>query len=222
MCIWKNGKAKVSNTMETIILGTGGNQPFEIKQAGVSREHASITIGDDGTWTLADLGSTNGTFVRTEDGELRRVSKMTITPMTFICLGPDNSNGCSFYALHVKTPNNYYREFEYLNNLEDKFDEKATKAERKNRAVKVTIALTSLVAFVGSFLTEGHHILQLMLLRVGSVVSGVSTMFFDPRGSEKKLKAEKERFHRCPNPACSHVLRSDEIRDMQCGKCKCK
>ncbi len=208
--------------METITLGTGGNQPFEIRQAGVSREHATITIGDDGTWTLADLGSTNGTFVRNGNGELRRVSKMAITPMTFICLGPDNSNGCSFYAIHVKTPGNCFREFEYLNGLEDKFDERATRAERKNRVVKVVIAATSLVAFVGSFLTEGHHVAQLMLLRVGSVVSGVSTLFFNPKGSEKKLKAEREKFHRCPNPACSHMLRSDEIRDMQCAKCKCK
>ena len=53
--------------MKQFILGTEGNQPFKITQMGVSHQHARITIGDDGVWTLEDLNSTNGTFVRCED-----------------------------------------------------------------------------------------------------------------------------------------------------------
>ena len=52
--------------MKQFILGTEGNQPFEIKQKGVSHQHARVTIGDNGVWTLEDLNSTNGTFVRDE------------------------------------------------------------------------------------------------------------------------------------------------------------
>lgn len=44
--------------MKQILLGTEGNQPFKITQQGVSRQHARITIGDDGVWILEDLNST--------------------------------------------------------------------------------------------------------------------------------------------------------------------
>ena len=70
--------------MKQFILGTEGNQPFEIKQTGVSHQHARVTIGDNGVWTLEDLNSTNGTFVRDENGDMRRVGTLVITPMTFI------------------------------------------------------------------------------------------------------------------------------------------
>ena len=59
--------------MKQFILGTEGNQPFEIKQTGVSHQHARVTIDDNGVWTLEDLNSTNGTFVRDENGDMRRV-----------------------------------------------------------------------------------------------------------------------------------------------------
>ena len=60
--------------MKQILLGTEGNQPFKITQQGVSRQHARITIGDDGIWTLEDLNSTNGTFIRNEEGEAQDVA----------------------------------------------------------------------------------------------------------------------------------------------------
>jgi len=51
--------------METIILGRKGDQPFAITADGVSSQHAKITIDGD-KWTLEDLHSTNGTFIRDE------------------------------------------------------------------------------------------------------------------------------------------------------------
>ena len=38
---------------------------------------------------------------------------------------------------------------------------------------------------------------------------------------KKKLQEEREKFHTCPNPKCSHIMKSREIRMMQCTKCKC-
>ena len=205
--------------MKQFILGTEGNQPFEIKQTGVSRQHARITIGDNGVWTLEDLNSTNGTFVRDDNGEMRRVGTMVITPMTFISLGPSNANGCSFYAIHLQNQD-FLEEFEYLNQLEDQFDAKAQKSETMAKRMRLLIASASLIALVGSFVVQ-HGPLQLMLLRLGSAVSLLSTIFFNPAEKKKKLQSEIEKFHVCPNPKCSHILKSREIRTMQCSKCKC-
>lgn len=203
--------------MKQIILGTEGNQPFKITQQGVSRQHARITIGDDGVWTLEDLNSTNGTFIRNEEGEMRRVGTLVINPMTFICLGPNNANGCSFYATHLVNPDDFIKEFQYLNQLEDDFDAQEEHADKMEKRMRLLIAIASFVSLIGSFLVSNG----VLLLRVGTLVSLVSTMFFNPNEKKKKLQAEREKFHTCPNPKCSHIMKSREIRMMQCAKCKC-
>lgn len=203
--------------MKQILLGTEGNQPFKITQQGVSRQHARITIGDDGVWTLEDLSSTNGTFIRNEEGEMRRVGTLVINPMTFICLGPNNANGCSFYATHLVNPDDFIKEFQYLNQLEDDFDAQEEHADKMEKRIRLLIAIASFVSLIGSFLVSNG----VLLLRVGTLVSLVSTMFFNPNEKKKKLQAEREKFHTCPNPKCSHIMKSREIRMMQCAKCKC-
>lgn len=203
--------------MKQILLGTEGNQPFKITQQGVSRQHARITIGNDGVWTLEDLNSTNGTFIRNEEGEMRRVGTLVINPMTFICLGPNNANGCSFYATHLVNPDDFINEFQYLNQLEDKFDAQEEHADKMEKRIRLLIAIASFVSLIGSFLVSNG----VLLLRVGTLVSLVSTMFFNPNEKKKKLQAEREKFHTCPNPKCSHIMKSREIRMMQCAKCKC-
>ena len=206
--------------MKQILLGTEGNQPFKITQQGVSRQHARITINDDGVWTLEDLNSTNGTFIRNEEGEMRRVGTLVINPMTFICLGPNNTNGCSFYATHLINPDDFIKEFQYLNQLEDKFDAQEEHADKRARTVRMLIAIVSFIALVGSFVVS-HGPLQVGLLRVGTAVSLLSTIFFSPNEKKKMLQAEREKFHACPNPKCSHIMKSRDIRMMQCSKCKC-
>mgnify|MGYP002771538249 FL=1 len=207
--------------MKQILLGTEGNQPFKITQQGVSRQHARITIGDDGVWTLEDLNSTNGTFIRNEEGEMRRVGALVINPMTFICLGPNNANGCSFYATHLINPDDFIKEFQYLNQLEDNFDAQEEHADKTARTIRMLIAIVSFIALVGSFVVS-HGPLQVGLLRVGTAVSLLSTIFFNPNEKKKKLQEEREKFHTCPNPKCSHIMKSREIRMMQCTKCKCR
>lgn len=203
--------------MKQILLGTEGNQPFKITQQGVSRQHARITINDDGVWTLEDLNSTNGTFIRNEEGEMRRVGTLVINPMTFICLGPNNANGCSFYATHLINPDDFIKEFQYLYQLEDNFDAREEHADKMEKRIRLLIAIASFVSLIGSFLVSNG----VLLLRVGTLVSLVSTMFFNPNEKKKMLQAEREKFHACPNPKCSHIMKSRDIRMMQCSKCKC-
>lgn len=211
--------------MTKITLGRQGNQPFEITQPGVSRRHAEIEITDDGVWVLRDLDpeNSNGTFIRDDNGEWQRISTINITDKTFICLGPDNSNGCSFYAEQVLNPGKFTKEFAYLNEIEDKFDYQLERASRITRTARVITALASLIGLVGSFMIPPDYPdLRLNFIRMGSAVSALCTLLIDPSKKIKSIQAKRDKFHRCPNPRCSHTLRSAEIRDMQCAKCKCK
>lgn len=207
-------------TKKRILLGTEGNQPFPINNQGVSRRHAEIIIDGNGQWTLADLNSTNGTFVRSQDGTLRRVSRVQITPMTFICLGPENANGCSFYARQVLNPGNFTAEFEYMCRKDHEFDREEESADRTARWVRLVIAAVSLLALVGSFVTPRGSELQLLLLRLGSVVSLLSSLLYNPGEKKRKIIRHRERFHHCPNPKCSHILSSREVKNMECLRCK--
>ena len=94
--------------MTKIIIGKQGDQKFPIKNAGVSRQHASITI-EGGHWILEDLDSTNGTFVRDDNGLYQRVSRVEIKEDTMVRLGDESSNGYAFMAHHVveDDPENY-------------------------------------------------------------------------------------------------------------------
>ena len=50
-------------------------QPFATKttQSGVSRKHAVIRIDENGCWWLEDRWSTNGTYIREDDGGFRKI-----------------------------------------------------------------------------------------------------------------------------------------------------
>lgn len=45
------------------VLGRGGLSSLRLDDAWISREHARLTLGDDGVWRVEDLGSENGTFL---------------------------------------------------------------------------------------------------------------------------------------------------------------
>lgn len=209
--------------MEIITLGKEGNQPFPIKSDGVSRRHARITIDDMGDWVLEDLDSCNGTYVRDEkNGELRRVNKVKISPMSFICLGSDNAKGCCFYARQILKENygSFTREYEYINEKEDEFEEKDRRLEKNIKHIRlagpvvvilVVFGITCIPAIKGMF---GD--VRIVL----SILSGVVPTLYDGANRKKKLREEYEKFHHCPNPLCSNKLKSSEIRDMKCAKCK--
>ena len=132
-----------------IIIGTEGQQPFKIKGGAVSRQHAEVEIlgeGDNARWTLRDLDSTNGTFVRDDNGVMVPVGKKAISPMTFISLGPDNSKGCSFYARQLLNPGGFTEEYEFINEKEDEYEEKLETIDKKARLIKWAIfAIPSLL-----------------------------------------------------------------------------
>mgnify|MGYP002623287829 CR=1 FL=1 len=209
--------------MKKIILGRAGTQPFDINGSSVSNEHAEIVIDDNGMWILKDLNSTNGTFVRDESsGELKRVSTISIHPMSFICLGTDNSHGCTFYARQILNPGDYIDELTYMNEKEDEYEKAVRELDRKTRLIKKTVFFVSLGVVLLSC-TDMNTVSgwRLQLLRIGPLLSSFFTSFYDAIKEKKRLSDKYDRFRHCPNPACSHKMRTSEIRSMDCMKCHC-
>jgi two-component system cell cycle response regulator len=56
------------------IVGRDNDADLVISRSSVSRQHSRLSVGDDGEWTLADLGSTNGTFVNEERIQVRKLA----------------------------------------------------------------------------------------------------------------------------------------------------
>jgi diguanylate cyclase (GGDEF)-like protein len=76
-----------ADTPEDIIVGRGDSATFQLRDASVSREHASFRVPPAGGVTVEDLGSTNGTRVNNksidgtvglEDGDLVRVGDVVL------------------------------------------------------------------------------------------------------------------------------------------------
>ena len=206
--------------MQTFIIGTNGNQPFKIASTMVSREHARVTIDDRGNWTLEDLNSANGTFVRNAAGRLVRVGTMPITPDTYICLGPDTALGCKFYACHLLAEtDDYSREFALLQKYSAEFVDKTARVERTSEIVTKTIGIISLLLLVGSFLIANSGT-NVLLLRLGTALSTCSSLLYSPKKTLKHLRDHYADLFNCPNPNCNSKLSQKEIDDCQCSRCK--
>ncbi len=206
--------------METFIIGTQGNQPFKIASQMVSREHARVTIDDDGNWKLEDLNSLNGTFIRNTKGVLVRVGTIDITPDTYVCLGPDNALGCKFYACRLTAEeDNYSQEFKLLRKFSKEYTEKVAAVERTSNIVSKAIGFISLAMLLGSFLIQDQSV-NIRLLRVGTALSTCSSLLYSPRKTLKKLQSQYVELFNCPNPNCNSKLSQKEIEDCQCSRCK--
>ncbi len=214
-----------------MIIGKEGEQPFKISADGVSRRHAELTTDDKGVMTLRDLGSTNHTFVRDDKtGLFVRIENAPVTEMTFVCLGPDNSHGCSFYIKQLITPGFYNEELSYMNAKEDYYDSLAEKQTRKGKMITMalriipTILVIVLLFFVLPMIWEGidGQVMTVVRIAVTMSIPVLMPLFYDPSKALKRIEQERERFHHCPNPACSRHMPSKEIRNMDCAACHLK
>lgn len=206
-------------------MGKEGSQPFPITADGVSRHHARITIYDADNWVLEDTDSSNGTYIRNEaDGTMSRVARIGITPMTFICLGPDNAKGCGFYARQILKENygNFTTEYEYLNELEDRFDGQLQQIEQNSKNLNIVKAVLPVVLLALSFaVIPGMGPVSWIIRGTASALPTVFIlMFYNPAEMKKGHKDRHDKFSHCPNPCCSNMLTSKEIRNMRCSKCK--
>ena len=214
--------------MKTITLGKEGDQPFKIKGIGVSKIHATVTMDDYGRWTLADNSSTNGTYVRNEHtGELMKVGSqgVAITEMSFIVLAADNAAGCCFYAKQLINPGDFVDEHFYMQNKKLEFDKQEEKVVKNAKWVRLSIFVIMVLFTIGTFIwqygfnngktPEGLF----MFYRLLSVLTMGASSFYDAQGKRAKIMKMRKLFSQCPNPECDRKLSSDEIENLQCGRC---
>lgn len=211
--------------MKTIILGRKGNQPFLINQDGVSNEHAKIEIDDNGHWWLEDLGSTNGTSIRDDNGEMDSLGekeRVQISEMSFVCLGPCNSKGCNFFAKQVLTPGNFKEEFEFLNDKNDEFNYRIEKIDKIAWRLNLLKYILPPILVALSFLIWKQQTPDFWIMRMfcSAIPTGLIHLMYNPKKEKKRIEAEQKKFFFCPNPQCSHILKSFEIEDFKCNRCK--
>lgn len=202
-----------------IIVGKEGNQPFPIKNAGVSRQHARITV-EGGRWTLEDLDSTNGTFVRDADGSYIRVSRIGIEEDTVVRLGDESSNGYSFMAHHVleENPENYAYEFSRLREWRDAFRQERERCQSANRTKALVQIVFSMVVLGVTFIPAIDSKIQMMILRVGLLVPPLYNFFVSGKNRMQKIYDRQQAVLVCPR--CGRPLTDFEINKEICMACK--
>lgn len=195
------------------------------KHNAVSREHARITIQDNGEWILEDLGSTNGTYIVEPGGKLMKISRLRITPSTKIQLGPPTVNGFQFPAALITddlTPawNALQQNLYLLREDEARFK---SRAKTLGWVQKCSVGLAMILLMV-IFMLIGNQdkSLELNLNRLVMIVAPVAVGFIVDRmlsGREELAKRRGEL--RCPNPQCNRPLPEHDIEYGACPFCKC-
>ncbi len=202
----------------TITIGREGDQPFPITGGMVSRRHCQLEV-EDNVWTLRDLNSSHGTFIRDkETGYFVPIEQKEIDPYTMICLGTDTNDGCTFYAYSVLHPDDYRPLFDYLRDLEDVFEDDRQKLEKKVHFQKMTIFALNVIVFLFSLPKSIDAEIRMWMLRIVQMASSGFAAFYDASSAKRKIEERRKRFHHCPNPACHEILTDKAIRK---GECKC-
>ncbi len=215
----------INNKMEEVkefIIGRGAEGMVVIPEGkkSVSHNHAKITINPDGTWILEDLKSANGTFIRNNNGDFRRVSRLQITPDTTIRLGTGDTFGFTFMAHHViaDSPESYEYEFRQLS----KAMELQLEAEHEKEKVierNGWIAKCSGLLLVLPCMLLGGGIdptTRYILIAVAPVLVGF--IFKNDMPRLKAIRKRREKVIVCPK--CDRPLSEFDVTHKQCSRCK--
>jgi len=204
----------------TITIGRKGNQPFPIQKEAVSQEHARLTIDDTGQWTLEDLNSTNGTYVRNDEtGDFERIARKQIQEDTVIRLGNGGRfNEQVFMAHHLleKNPDEYGWELNHVIQLYETRIKTALDAlYAKNSKREVFSIIGTIGGLALSFLVK-----DLMLMRLCMALPPliVTLLFMGTGGKMKKVQELRNKIIVCPK--CNRQLSDQEIKDRCCAKCQ--
>lgn len=209
-------------------------QSFSCKtsQTGVSRKHATITIDDNGYWWLEDRWSTNGTYIREDDGCFRKIGdkehpgKCRISPMTFIRLGNEDSTGCCFYAKQTEQYGNFNDEFEFIQNKIETIVQNGEKQLKMLKIQKMVLRIIPGLAAFAWYLFDkspnGIFMKMLIPIVANPLIEFMYNTNEKKKEIEKMIKEQKKMFSQCPNPECTHSLSDTEVALLQCGTCKIK
>lgn len=205
-----------------VTIGRSGNQPFTINSDSVSYQHARIIIRDD-CWELEDLGSTNGTFIRDNEGNFLKVYKKRISEDTIIRLGKGGHHSFTFMAHRViAKEHDYSYEFQKLRSLLHKQIQKELqieqKANRNNWIAKCSgIGAIALCSIVGMFVPLDSSV-RYLAIAFAPILIGL--LFKNDSEKLKNLRNIRKLIQVCPN--CGRPLSDFDIENMQCPICKAK
>lgn len=194
----------------------------------VSVNHAKIIITDNGSWILEDLGSTNGTYVKDENGYFQKISRKTIDETTIIRLGVHNQMSYTLMAHRVLAPEaGYSYEFAQLQRSLSKLlvEEEAlnSKNARNMNLVLAASPVGLLLSYIPSMLFPSLKDEPSINMNVTRVVMGVFPILVrlclrtNPR-LQKEIKAKRARLLLCPK--CGFPISEFDINNMYCSRCK--
>ena len=102
-------------------------------------------------------------------------------------------------------------------------EEDLKKQEQKALLLRRIISGLTLIALGVSFLLPKEQTdLKMNLLRIGTILSSLYTIIYNPQTGRKKIVEKRNRLFDCPNPCCSRKLSSQDVKAMQCPGCKGK
>jgi hypothetical protein len=213
--------------MKEYIIGRCAASQIKIPadSEAVSSQHAKITIDDNGCWMLSDLHSTNGTFMRDDNGEFQRVFTKQILESDVIRLGNGGANSFIFMAHRVIAPDDtYLYEFKQLRLLLRRQRERESKQEHKielngwisKTSGLVIVFLCWLIGMVNGINVDPNF--RYLLIAFAPIIVG---LIFN--GDRKKLIAlRKKREHILICPRCGRPISEFDIEQGQCSRCKAK
>lgn len=211
--------------MHKIIIGRTGTQPFSITAPGVSSQHASLTISDDGVWTLEDLDSQNGTFVMNDKHVFERIETKIITKDSVIRLGDETINGLTFIALQLTKENqdDYSYEFARIKRNWKKLKEENAQTDLKIDRLSYIVPLVSVVGMLFSMTSVFEAIFgaeQMMAVRIVMLVPSLISPIVNKYAKRMRRQLNEKFAITLKCPKCGRILSEQEIIKEQCLMCK--
>lgn len=215
-----------------LIIGRVADSAISIPadKIGVSGTHVKIIINDNGRWEIEDLNSSNGTYIKDQNGNFQRVFKKVINENTIIRLGQEGHTSFVFMAHKAfSDDNSYVYEFRQLKKLlkQQLVEEDAleNKNARNIKIVKAASPLAMALCIVAQYGIPGlkdDANLNLWISRGAMALAPVIVgMFFSIDARKiKALKQKRLKLLTCPK--CGYPISEFDIQNMQCSRCKAK
>ncbi len=222
-----------------ILIGKHGNQPFPLTDSTISRQHAVLSVDTStGQILLRDNNSTNGTWIKMNDGTFKRIhGEVKVRPETTIRLGAQYI--CTINQL-LKKPESPAIDISKLRDCYEKYMENKMSFEAKSSNIMMlrmaSMSLGTIIALLIAVILPTDFVGD---ETVGMIIKGVSSLiaiglaWFLVDIMNKKLirlkKENEETFKReycCPK--CGYhfgpKVYSNLLAEGKCpnNNCKCK
>lgn len=207
-----------------VSIGRGEDNDFVINLPVVSGHHAVATMIDKNSFTIEDLGSTNGTFVNGN-----KVKKAEVTLKDRIKVGNAEISLAKIFGLQPvapqaepspaeKIPNDFRVEFARLGQLYSDYETKRREIQKKynSNALIIRFVVSIALGFLAYLVTKelGDDTIRIIISSgTMAVTMGLSSFAANsPKKEEelKKLRIELYRNYICPNPKCKMQLGDKE------------